>query len=116
MLIQFLVRDEPRPGWQSGLMTWLGKRKPSFYAYMLPLAQVSRRGWRTTVWGQVRPAAEARRYRLQRYAYGRWVPVGPWSVANARGSFMRVVAVGRGTRLRVETLHAGAVSPVLTVR
>jgi hypothetical protein len=116
LLIQFLVRDEAGSGWQSGLMTWLGKRKPSFYSYMLPLAQVSRRGLQTTVWGQVRPGTGLRRYRLERYAYGRWVPVGPWSVTSAGGSFTRLVRVWPGTRLRAVAPDAHAVSFALTVR
>jgi hypothetical protein len=35
MMIWFLLRDEPRvAGWQSGLLTATGKRKPSFNAFM----------------------------------------------------------------------------------
>ena len=34
MMLWFLLRDEPRlSGWQSGLLTRTGKRKPSFYAF-----------------------------------------------------------------------------------
>jgi hypothetical protein len=116
MLIQFLVRDERSSGWQSGLMTWLGKRKPSFYAYMLPLAEASRRGLTTTVWGQVRPGTGLRRYRLERFSYGRWVPVGPWSVTGPGGSFTRLVRVWPRTRLRAVAPDVDASSATLIVR
>jgi hypothetical protein len=116
MLIQFLVRDEQASGWQSGLMTWLGKRKPSFYAYMLPLAEASRRGLTTMVWGQVRPGTGSRVYRLERFSYGRWVPVGAWSVTGSGGSFTRLVRVWPGTRLRAVAPDQHAVSLPLTVR
>jgi hypothetical protein len=34
MMLWFLLRDEPTlAGWQSGLLTRTGKRKPSFYAF-----------------------------------------------------------------------------------
>ena len=34
MLLWFLLRDEVRPeGWQSGLLTAAGKKKPSFAAF-----------------------------------------------------------------------------------
>jgi len=115
ILIQFLVQDEST-GWKSGLITSLGTLKPSFYAYMLPLAQWSRRGLSTTVWGQVRPGTGLRPYRLERYDFGRWVPVGSWSLTNGRGSFERRVRAGRGTRLRVALPGHTAVSPTLRVR
>src|SRR3954452_7320937 len=108
VLIQFLVRDEAESGWQSGVMTWLGERKPSFYSYMLPLAQVWRRGSQTLVWGQVRPGTGSRRYRLERYVSGHWVPVGPWSVTSGEGSFTRLAGIGRGAFLRVVAPVANA--------
>jgi hypothetical protein len=115
ILIQFLVQDEAK-GWQSGLITSVGTPKPAFYAYMLPLAEWSRRGAVTTVWGQVRPGTGAREYRLERYALGGWVPVGSWSLTNGRGSFERRIRVGRGTRLRVAMPGHTAVSPALRIR
>ena len=79
MLIHYLYRDEPELArWQSGLETVTGEAKPALAAMMLPLAQVQRRGTRTTVWGQVRPGNGRQRYVLQRWSEGRWVPsVGP---------------------------------------
>ena len=56
LLVQYLVRDEPRlDAWQSGLETVAGRAKPALAAFSLPLAQVGRQGVATTVWGQVRP-------------------------------------------------------------
>jgi hypothetical protein len=35
MMLWFLLKDEPNlSGWQSGLITYSGKKKPSFYAFM----------------------------------------------------------------------------------
>ena len=54
LLIHYLYRDEPSLGrWQSGLTTVTGQAKPALAAAMLPLAQVSRKGSSTVVWGQV---------------------------------------------------------------
>jgi hypothetical protein len=117
MLIHFLVRDDPHAsGWQSGFLTATGALKPSFQAYMLPLAQVARRGVRTTIWGQVRPGRGRRVYRLQRFARGRWVWVGRYRTTSVRGSFTRVVRARRGTRLRVTVPALKATGPALTVR
>jgi len=77
VLIQFLVRDEPAiGGWQSGLLTAAGTPKPSYYAYPLPLAEISRSGANVALWGQVRPVFGARAYVLQRSTGGRWVALG----------------------------------------
>jgi hypothetical protein len=83
---------------------------------MLPLAQAWRRGLTTEVWGQVRPGAGLRKYRLERYTYGRWVPIGPWSVTGPGGSFTRLVRVWPGTRLRVVAPDVHATSLSLKVR
>ncbi len=117
VLIHFIVKDDPTPaGWQSGLLTPSGTRKPAFYAYMLPLAQISRHRLRTTLWGQVRPRSGRQLYRLQRRAHGRWVSVGPYRLTNARGSFRRVVRAGRRTVFRVYSPADKATSRVLVVR
>jgi hypothetical protein len=117
VLIHFLVRDDSRAsGWQSGFLTSFGAVKPSFQAYMLPLAQVSRKHLRTTVWGQVRPGKGKRVYRLQRLARGRWVWIGGYRLTSIRGSYTRVVRVGRGTRLRIVVPVLHATSPALTIR
>lgn len=69
ILIHFLVRDEPNAKrWTSGFLTSRGTIKPSFAAYALPFAQLSRRGMRTTVWGQVRPRVGRQPYRRSNFA------------------------------------------------
>ena len=61
---QYLLRDDrPRPGprltrysgFESGLMTSVGKPKPAMQSFRLPLA-AKRRGSRASLWGLVRPA------------------------------------------------------------
>jgi hypothetical protein len=116
LLIHFLVRDEPNAQrWTSGFYTSRGKVKPSFAAYALPFAQVSRRGNRTTVWGQVRPRSGAQPYRLQQLRNGRWGWVGGVRLTARRGFFRRVVVAGRGARLRVWSAGDRRYSMALTV-
>jgi len=116
LLIHFLVRDEPNAQrWTSGFYTSQGKVKPSFAAYALPFAQVSRRGNRTTVWGQVRPRSGAQPYRLQQFRNGRWGWVGDVRLTTRSGFFRRVVVAGRGARLRVWSVRDRRYSTVLTV-
>jgi hypothetical protein len=96
LLIQYLVRDEPRlEAWQSGLETVRGRAKPALAAFTLPLAQVGRTGETTTVWGQVRPGKGARRYLLQRHDGGRWRSVGGGRTAS-NGTFTRKLGAGNG--------------------
>jgi hypothetical protein len=101
VLIQYLVRDEPRlDAWQSGLETVTGRAKPALASFSLPLAQVSRRGDSTTIWGQVRPGTGARRYLLQRHVDGSWKTMGGGSTT-AAGYFTRTVRAGAGTIVRL---------------
>jgi hypothetical protein len=116
-LIGFLVRDEPTPArWQSGLIWMSGTAKPSYRAFMLPLAKSSRRGLRTVVWGQVRPRSGRQPYRLQQFRRGRWHSVGGQSWTNGRGFFQRTVRAGSGARFRTWSPRDRVYSPVLTVR
>src|SRR5919197_1282249 len=102
LLIHFLVRDEPNAlKWTSGFYTSRGKMKPSFAAYALPFAQVSRHGTRTTVWGQIRPRSGRQPYRLQQLRSGRWRWDGGIRLTTSRGYFRRAVTAGTGSRLRV---------------
>jgi hypothetical protein len=102
MLIHFLVRDEPNAQrWTSGFYTSRGKVKPSFAAYALPLAQVSRRGSRTTFWGQVRPRSGRQPYRLQQLRGRRWNWLGSTQFTTRGGFLRRVVTAAPGTRLRI---------------
>jgi hypothetical protein len=113
VLIHFMVNDETRlSGWQSGFFSAAGLVKPAFNSFMLPIAQAGRVGLRTTVWGQVRPGFGKRLYRLQRLARGRWASIGHPVLTNGRGSYTRVVRVGKGTRLRILYLPGLGAKPV----
>jgi hypothetical protein len=115
VLIQFLMRDEPNlGGWQSGLLTVGGSAKPSYRAFALPLAEVSRSGSRVVLWGQVRPGSGRRPYVLQRYAAG-WRPIGGSMLTGAGGTFSRTVTLPRGARVRLFWPQAGYASPALTI-
>ena len=117
LLIHFLVRDEPNASkWTSGFLTSHGKVKPSFGAFSLPLAQVLRRGNRTTIWGQVRARTGAQPYRLQLLRNGRWVWVGGTRLTTSAGVLNRVVTAGAGARLRIWSPRDRRYSAVLTVR
>ena len=116
MLIHFLVRDEPNiGGWQSGLFSAEGSAKPSYHAFALPLAEVSRSGSRATLWGQVRPGSGARRYVLQSSVGGHWRAVGGTTRTDAAGTFSRTVTLPRGARVRLWAPDAGYASPPLTL-
>jgi len=117
MLIHFLVRDEPNAlKWTSGFYTSRGKVKPSFSAYAVPFAQVSRRGTRTTVWGQVRPRTGAQPYRLQQFRSGHWRWAGGTRLTTRGGFLRRVVTAGRGARLRIWSPRDRRYSVTITVR
>ncbi len=114
MLIQFLVQDEPSiGGWQSGILTVKGQRKPSYTALELPFAEISYSGTHARVWGQVRPGSGRRTYVLQRKVGARWAAFGAKARTGANGVFQRTLAVPKGTQLRV--FAAGAASPALVV-
>jgi hypothetical protein len=116
LLIHFLVRDEPNARrWTSGFYTSRGRVKPSFKAYSLPFAQVSRRGKRTTVWGQVRPRAGRQPYRLQTFGRGRWHWLGSTKLTTSSGFLLGVVSAGRGSKLRIWSPRDRLYSIVVTV-
>jgi hypothetical protein len=116
LLVQYLVRDEPKLGaWQSGLETVAGKVKPAMASFSLPLAQVSRTGLATALWGQVRPGTGSRAYVLQRRSGRRWLRVGGAGETNARGFFTRTVRAAKGTQLRLYDPETRRSSPTLVV-
>jgi hypothetical protein len=116
VLIHFLVRDEPElGGWQSGLLSIRNVVKPSFRAFGLPLAQVSRRGSSAVVWGQVRPGSGLRTYQLQRWTGHGWAAVGGSYRTSSTGSFERTLSLRPGTKLRLTSPQAAYVSPTLTL-
>jgi hypothetical protein len=90
--------------------------KPSFFSFMLPLAELSRRGGLTVLWGQVRPRFGPQPYLLQRRWRGRWVPVGSVAVTGNAGFFTRQVFAGAGSRFRIWSLLDDAFSPALVIR
>jgi hypothetical protein len=117
LLINFLIRDEPIVGrWASGFFTARDLVKPSFFSFMLPLVELSRRGTRTTLWGQVRPRSGPQPYLLQRRVRGRWVGVGSVSVTGDRGFFSRDVYAEKGATFRLWSLLDDAFSPPLAIR
>jgi hypothetical protein len=116
LLVQYLVRDEPRVGaWQSGLETVAGRRKPAFVSFALPLVQVSRQGAATTLWGQVRLGTGTRTFVLERRTDGGWVRVGTTGRTGAGGFFRRTVRAAVGEQLRLRDLSTGTASPTLVV-
>jgi hypothetical protein len=117
MLIQFIVRDDAnQAGWQSGFYTTAGKIKPSYDAWRFPLAEVSRKGTRTVVWGQIRPRKGVQTYRLQLFRGGRWQNVGGTAKTNAVGYFKRTLTAGKGAKVRVYSVRDRAPSPALVIR
>jgi hypothetical protein len=111
VLIHFMIKDEPQlSGWQSGFYTALGRLKPAFYSFQLPIVISARKGLRTTVSGQVRPGKARRWYRLQRLAHGHWASIGQPTRTNVFGSYTRVIRVAKGTRLRILYYPSGPVS------
>ena len=117
MLIHYLYRDEPEISrFQSGLETVRGAAKPALTATMLPLAQVSRDGTTTSVWGQVRPGEGPQRYVLQRFRAGQWVAVGGTTLTDRRGYLRRSLSAPTGTKLRLWYPASRLASPALVVR
>ena len=117
MLIHFLVRDDRvLSGWQSGLFSVSGKAKPSYAAFRLPLAQTTRTGLSTRVWGQVRPRPGIQPYRVRRLRGGRWQWIGGQRWTNARGVLGVTLRVGRGARIQLYSPRDRAYSPVLLIR
>jgi hypothetical protein len=117
MLIHFMVQDDGRAaGWQSGFRRLDGTAKPSYNSFKLPLAQVSRRGARTVVWGQVRPRDGGQPYRLQQWRNGGWRWVGGRRFTGTRGFFERTLRAPKGTKLRVWSPNDRVFSPPFAVR
>jgi hypothetical protein len=116
VLIHYLVQDEPNvERWQSGLYSVTGVPKPSFEAFRFPLAIRSRVRTRTVLWGQVRPGGRER-YKLLRFAGGRWNAVGGMRTTTARGYYVRTVNAPAGTRYRVWVPSERTYSAIVTVR
>jgi hypothetical protein len=116
LLIQYLYRDEPGlERFQSGLVYRDGVAKPALAAFEVPLAQVSREGTATRLWGQLRPGTGVRRYLLQRFQDGRWYSVGNVASTDGNGYFRRTVNAPPGALFRVRAVQANLTSAVLRV-
>jgi hypothetical protein len=117
VLINFLIRDELVVGrWSSGFFTAGEVVKPSFFSFMLPLAEIGRRGGQTMLWGQVRPRSGPQPYLLQRWSGRHWVSVGTVAITGGRGFFVREVGARPGSRLRIWSLLDDTFSPALVIR
>ena len=117
LLIHYLYQDEPTASrWQSGLISHGGTAKPALRAFSLPLAQVSRTGVRTVLWGQVRPERGRQRYILQQFRNGNWRSVGGVRRTTSRGYLTRTVRAGRGAKFRIWYPADRLASPLLSVR
>jgi hypothetical protein len=117
MLIHFLVQDDSvLAAWQSGLYTVAGKPKPSSRSFPLPLAQVTRRGTSTALWGQVRPRAGRQLFRLRILRGSSWRWLGPARTTNPRGVFTLNVSAGRNARVQLYSPRDRMASPTLVIR
>jgi hypothetical protein len=118
LLIQFLVQDEPSlPRWQSGLFDVGGAPKLAASAFPYPLAQVTRRGPRIVLWGQVRPRSGAQRYRLEvRAAGGAWRWAGSVASTDSHGFLSRTITAPRGALVRLWSPRDAAFSAPILVR
>ena len=117
MLIQYLYQDEPEIGrWQSGYIAVGGSVKLSYRAAQLPLAQVSRVGVRTVLWGQVRSGNGPRRYLLQQFRRRRLAfRRRGRQRRTANGFLSRTVQAGTGATFRLWDPSGEVVSPLLRV-
>jgi hypothetical protein len=103
MLIQYLYRDEPMLSrFQSGLVFIDDRAKPALQGFVLPFAEMGRKGFQTSVWGQVRSHRPGRqRYQVQVLHKNVWTPVGQVRLTNDGGFFVRSIRLKRGALLRV---------------
>jgi len=116
VLIHFLVQDEPSlGGWQSGLFSVGGTAKLAYHAFALPLAEVSRHGSSTVLWGQVRPGSGIRSYVLQRAVGGRWRAVGSTAKTSRNGAFTRRATLPAGAQVRLFAPSVGWAGPPLRI-
>jgi hypothetical protein len=116
MLIYFLVRDDAADeGWQSGLTTVSGAKKPAYTAFRLPLVKASRRGATVGLWGHIRPGAGRQAYRLRVYRDGAWEWLGGTRTTDARGVISVQVRVPAGALVQAYSLRNGVASLAVRV-
>ncbi|HZQ16289.1 MAG TPA: hypothetical protein VFA82_05895 [Gaiellaceae bacterium] len=118
MLIQYLYRDEPELGrFQTGLVYIDSRPKPSLQGFKLPFAEMSRAGFETKVWGQIRGGSRGRKpYELQVLHRNRWVAVSGVRTTNNDGFFVRTIRLERGALLRIWSPRQRRYSLQLRVR
>jgi hypothetical protein len=116
MLIFFLVRDDASAeGWQSGLTTVRGVKKPAYAAFRLPLVRTSRNGAVVGLWGQIRPGAGRQSYRLRVYRDASWQWLGGAGTTDARGVLSVSARVPVGSLVQLYSLRGGATSLAVRV-
>jgi hypothetical protein len=117
MLVKYMVRDDTfAGGWQSGLFLASGKAKLAAAAFRMPLAQVSRRGSRTVVWGQLRPGKGAQTYRLRVKRSGRWTWAGGMRRTSSRGFLSVALTAPRGAAVQIWCPRTQSYGAALIVR
>jgi hypothetical protein len=104
MLIHFLYRDEPTLArFQSGLVTLRNKPRPALAAFEFPLAETTRSGSTTSLWGQLRAPDVGSDAVLERKSGSSWEEFARITVTT-RGYFRWHGTLPRGAVVRV---HAG---------
>ena len=116
VLIKYMVIDDGRAdGWQSGLYTKTGAAKLSAKSFPMPLAQVSRRGTRTIVWGQLKAGSGKQSYRLRMQRGGKWMQR---AATAARAARLLPVALraSRGTAVQAWNPRTRSYGATIVVR
>jgi hypothetical protein len=113
LLIHFLYRDEPNIArFQSGLVTLTNAPKPALAAFEVPLAEVSRSGTRTSLWGQLRAPAAGSAGEIEQHTATGWRMLATVH-GGAAGFFRYVGTLPRGAQVR---LRAGPLTgPAVTI-
>ena len=106
MLIYFLVQDDAADeGWQSGLITAKGVKKPSYAAFRFALTKASRTGQDVRLWGLIRPGSGPKAYRLRIYRSDGWSWLGGTHLTNARGVFTVKVRLPAGALVQLYSVR-----------
>jgi hypothetical protein len=116
MLIYFLVRDDAASeGWQSGLTTVSGVKKPAYTAFRYSLVKTARQGQVVTLWGQIKPGSGRLAYRLRIYRGEGWSWLGGTSFTNAKGVFTTSVRAPVGALVQLYAVGDGAAGLLVRV-
>jgi hypothetical protein len=116
MLIYFLVQDDAADeGWQSGLITAKGVKKPAYAAFRFALTKASRRGASVQLWGLIRPRSGPQAYRLRIYRADGWGWLGGTRLTNAKGVFTVQVRLPAGALVQLYSVRDRAASVAVRV-